>query len=99
MPKASGAVAERSEQRLRQPDQGYTSIPNPDLKPETSESLELGVRWRDVTLFGGDLRASANVFGSWYDDFIDQVQLAAISADDPAVFQFINLARSRDLGR
>jgi hemoglobin/transferrin/lactoferrin receptor protein len=71
------------------PIQGYTSIPNPDLKPETSEALELGVRWRDVTVFGADLRASANVFGSWYDDFIDQVQFGDFG--DPAVFQFINL--------
>jgi hemoglobin/transferrin/lactoferrin receptor protein len=52
---------------------GYTSIPNPDLRPETSEALELGVRWRDVQMFGGDLRASANVFASWYDDFIEQI--------------------------
>jgi hemoglobin/transferrin/lactoferrin receptor protein len=71
---------------------GYTSIPNPDLKPETSEALELGVRWRDVTMFGGDLRASANVFGSWYDDFIEQVQISgSFTPGDPAVFQYINL--------
>jgi hemoglobin/transferrin/lactoferrin receptor protein len=71
------------------PAQGYTSIPNPDLKPETSESLELGVRWREQTLFGADLRASANVFGSWYEDFIFQQQFGNFG--DPAVFQFINL--------
>ncbi len=71
---------------------GYTSLANPDLKPETSEALELGVRWRDVTLFGGDLRASANVFGSWYDDFIEQVQVSgSFTPMDPAVFQYINL--------
>jgi hemoglobin/transferrin/lactoferrin receptor protein len=70
--------------------QGYTSIPNPDLRPETSESLELGVRTRGVTLFGADLRATANVFGSWYDDFIDRVQFGNFG--DPAVFQFVNLA-------
>jgi hemoglobin/transferrin/lactoferrin receptor protein len=70
--------------------QGYTSIPNPDLRPETSESLELGLRTRDVTLFGADLRASANVFGSWYEDFIDRVQFGNFG--DPAVFQFVNLA-------
>ncbi len=71
------------------PIQGYTSIPNPDLKPETSEALELGVRWRDVTLLGADLRAQAGAFGSWYEDFIEQVQFGDFG--DPAVFQFINL--------
>jgi hemoglobin/transferrin/lactoferrin receptor protein len=71
---------------------GYTSIPNPDLKPETSEALELGVRWREVTLFGGDLRASANVFGSWYEDFIEQIQVSgSFTPLDPAVFQYVNL--------
>jgi hemoglobin/transferrin/lactoferrin receptor protein len=74
---------------------GYTSIANPDLKPETSEALELGVRWRDVSLFGGDLRASANVFGSWYDDFIDQVQISgSFTPLDPAVFQYVNLSQA-----
>ncbi|MCA8885701.1 MAG: TonB-dependent hemoglobin/transferrin/lactoferrin family receptor, partial [Hyphomonadaceae bacterium] len=72
---------------------GYTSVPNPDLRPETSEALELGVRWRNVTLFGGDLRASANVFGSWYEDFIDQIQVSGSFAPlDPAIFQYINFA-------
>ncbi len=71
---------------------GYVSIPNPDLSPETSEALELGVRWRNVTLFGGDLRASANVFGSWYDDFIEQIQVSgSFTPMDPAVYQYVNL--------
>lgn len=71
---------------------GYTSIPNPDLKPETSEALELGVRLRNVETFGGDLRASATAFGSWYDDFIEQVQVSgSFTPADPAVFQYINL--------
>jgi hemoglobin/transferrin/lactoferrin receptor protein len=74
------------------PVMGYTSIPNPDLGPETSEALELGVRWRDLTVFGGDLRASANLFGAWYDDFIEQMQVSgAFTPANPAVFQYINL--------
>jgi hemoglobin/transferrin/lactoferrin receptor protein len=78
---------------------GYTSIPNPDLKPETSEALELGVRWRDVTVLGGDLRASANVFGSWYDDFIELVQVSgSFTPVDPAVFQYVNLSSADILG-
>ncbi|MGQ0531232.1 MAG: TonB-dependent hemoglobin/transferrin/lactoferrin family receptor [Caulobacteraceae bacterium] len=78
---------------------GYTSIPNPDLAPETSEALELGVRWRDVTLFGGDLRASANVFGSWYDDFIELIQISgSFTPLDPAVFQYVNLSEAEIWG-
>lgn len=74
---------------------GYISIPNPNLTPETSEALELGVRWRDMQLFGADLRASATAFGSWYDDFIEQIQVSgSFTAMDPAVFQYINLSEA-----
>ncbi len=68
---------------------GYTSIPNPDLQPETSESLELGLRSRDTTLFGADLRAQGNAFMAQYEDFIDQVQFGNFG--DPAIFQWVNL--------
>src|SRR3972149_5620587 len=51
---------------------GYTSIPNPDLTPETSESAEVGIRFRDVSIAGAELRASATAFGAWYEDFIAQ---------------------------
>lgn len=74
---------------------GYISIPNPDLTPETSEALELGVRFRNMTLFGGDLRASATAFGSWYDDFIEQIQVSgSFTPGDPAVFQYVNLSEA-----
>lgn len=71
---------------------GYTSLPNPDLAPETSESAELGVRFRDVTIAGGDVRASATVFSSSYEAFIEQVQLSgSFTPMDPAIFQYINV--------
>lgn len=71
---------------------GYTSIPNPDLAPETSEAIELGIRFRRIDAIGAEWRASANVFSAWYDDFIDQVQVGGTFAPgDPAIFQFINL--------
>jgi len=74
---------------------GYVSVPNPDLGPETSEALELGVRFRNVSMFGGDLRASANVFGSWYDDFIEQIQVSgSFTPLDPAVYQYVNLTEA-----
>lgn len=68
---------------------GYTSIPNPNLKPETSQTYEGGVRIRNIEVAGGDLRAYLTAFTGTYEDFID---LAQISAGPPLiVFQNINL--------
>ncbi|MCX7359097.1 MAG: TonB-dependent receptor, partial [Alphaproteobacteria bacterium] len=69
---------------------GYTSIPNPNLRPETSESLELGIRSRNTTLFEADLRAQGNAFMGRYEDFIDQTQTGNFG--DPAIFQWVNLS-------
>ena len=70
------------------PVSNYQSISNPDLKPETSRTLEAGLRlrrdnWRlSVTGFTGD-----------YDDFIEQVQVGGnFSAASPAVYQYVNLS-------
>jgi hemoglobin/transferrin/lactoferrin receptor protein len=72
---------------------GYTSIPNPDLRPETSEALELGVRLRDLQFAGGALRASGAAFMADYGDFIEQVLVSgSFTPSDPAVFQFVNLS-------
>lgn len=67
---------------------GYTSIPNPDLRPETSESFEVGARYvgdiftLQVTGFRGD-----------YDNFISQqVIRGAFTPQDPAIFQFVNFS-------
>jgi len=71
---------------------GYTSIPNPDLRPETSEAVELGVRFRGVSLAGGDVRASVTGFAGRYEDFIEQRQVGgSFTPADPAVYQFVNL--------
>lgn len=71
---------------------GYTSLPNPDLGPEESESLELGVRFRGDNLAGAEWRASATAFGGWYDDFIEQAVVGgSFTPMDPAIFQFVNL--------
>jgi hemoglobin/transferrin/lactoferrin receptor protein len=70
---------------------GYTSIPNPDLRPETSESFEAGARYSgeifsfEVTGFRGD-----------YDNFISQqVVGGGFTPQNPAIFQFINFERAR----
>ena len=70
---------------------GYTSLPNPDLRPETSRSLEIGARLRDVRIGGGRLSAQLVGFRSEYEDFISQqVTSGAFTPADPAVFQFVN---------
>jgi hemoglobin/transferrin/lactoferrin receptor protein len=70
---------------------GYTSLPNPDLKPETSHSVEFGARVRDLGLLGGRLSGQAVVFKSEYEEFISQqVVSGSFTPADPAVFQWIN---------
>ena len=70
---------------------GYTSIPNPDLRPETSESFEVGARYvgdifsLQVTGFRGD-----------YDNFINQQVISgSFTPQNPAIFQFVNFAGAR----
>ncbi|HYD72876.1 MAG TPA: TonB-dependent hemoglobin/transferrin/lactoferrin family receptor [Candidatus Binatia bacterium] len=75
--------------------QFYTSIPNPNLRPETSETFEVGIRIRDVEVFGADVRASATAFTGDYEDFIEQVQVGgppfgAGSPGNLTQFQVIN---------
>ncbi len=48
----------------------YATSPNPDLKPETSIGVELGLRLRTSTLSG-----QFAVFDNRYKDFIDNVRL------------------------
>jgi hemoglobin/transferrin/lactoferrin receptor protein len=67
----------------------YRSIPNPDLEPETSSSIEGGAR-----LSGASWSASATAFSSRFRNFIDQVQISGnFTAADPATYQFINRGR------
>lgn len=73
---------------------GYTSLPNADLGPETSESYEIGVRF-------GDKRASLQLvaFQADYDDFISQqVVSGSFTPTDPAVFQFVNFDQTEIQG-
>lgn len=66
----------------------YKSISNPDLKPETSRTLEAGFRMRR-----GGWRVAVTGFTGEYDDFIEQVQVGgAFTPTNPAVYQYINLS-------
>ncbi|MGY6550284.1 MAG: TonB-dependent hemoglobin/transferrin/lactoferrin family receptor [Erythrobacter sp.] len=71
--------------------QGYTSIPNPDLRPETSASWEVGARY-----VGDTFSLQLAAFRGDYDDFIQQDVIAgSFLPADPAVFQFVNLESVR----
>jgi hemoglobin/transferrin/lactoferrin receptor protein len=66
---------------------GYTSAPNPNLKPETSDSFEAGIRYA-----ADGIKLSLTAFNADYDDFISQEQVSGnFRPGDPAVFQFVNL--------
>lgn len=65
---------------------GYTSIPNPDLRPETSESWELGARY-----IGAVFSLQVVGFKADYNNFISQqIVDGSFTPQDPAVFQFVN---------
>lgn len=73
---------------------GYTSIPNPDLGPERSESFEGGVRFSNDAI-----SLDVTAFRSRYKDFISQeVVDGSFTPADPAVYQFVNLDRVRVKG-
>ncbi|PIC00799.1 TonB-dependent hemoglobin/transferrin/lactoferrin family receptor [Caulobacter sp. X] len=66
----------------------YKSISNPDLKPETSRTLEGGIR-----LHRDRWRVALTGFTGEYDDFIEQVQVSGnFTAANPAVYQYVNLS-------
>lgn len=73
---------------------GYTAIPNPDLRPETSRGVELGSkfdgRW-------GSLAVA--VYDNRYEDFIDSLRMIGIDPNTGLrVFQSQNIARVRIRG-
>jgi hemoglobin/transferrin/lactoferrin receptor protein len=72
----------------------YRSIPNPDLKPETSRSIEGGVRLVDRH---GSIELVA--FRSRFRNFIEQIQIGgSFTAANPATFQYVNFARAKIRG-
>lgn len=66
---------------------GYTSEPNPDLEPETSETFEIGIRYTTDTI-----NLTLTGFKADYGNFISQEAISGTGTPfDPFVFQFINL--------
>lgn len=67
----------------------YRTIPNPNLKPETSKAIEGGLRFAGKHLF-----ASVSGFSGRYRNFISQETIGGTGTiADPQIFQYINLAR------
>jgi hemoglobin/transferrin/lactoferrin receptor protein len=73
---------------------GYTSAPNPDLSPETSDSFEAGIRYN-----ARGINLALAVFHADYDDFISQENVGGSGTPaDPTIFQFVNLDSVRVKG-
>lgn len=72
---------------------GYTAIPNPDLKPEKSKGLEVGLRGSsDIGWF------SVSAYSNRYRDFIESLAFVGMNDDGLMVFQSRNLSRVRIRG-
>lgn len=67
----------------------YTTIGNPNLKPETSDTIEVGVRGQNHRL-----RYSASAFSARYKDFIaGNILIENNPFPTPDIFQSVNLNR------
>lgn len=72
---------------------GYTSVPNPNLEPETSTSVELGARLTRADALNGVMDAQVVIFQADYEDFISQQQVGgAFTPANPAIYQFVNFS-------
>ncbi len=66
---------------------GYVSVPNPNLRPEASRSLEYGLKGRL-----GAFNYTAAYFDNRYDDFISQEKVGGSGTPmDPSIYQYTNL--------
>lgn len=69
----------------------YKTVPNPDLKPEKAQHVELGIKGE-----GENWRLEASAFHGRYRDFIlDNHRVGGRgTAEDPLVFQSVNTGRA-----
>jgi len=69
----------------------YRAIPNPDLKSESSDGIDLGLRWQ-----GLNSSARISVFHTRYEDFIEsKVRLGTDPVSGRVLFQSQNLEETR----
>lgn len=71
----------------------YLSLANPDLKPEESESFELGLRASGRV---GEMELS--VFSNRYDDFIESKRLNSDAPYTSGVTQYVNISEAKIKG-
>lgn len=69
---------------------GYTAIANPDLRPETSDGLEAGIRF-----VGDAVYAGLTGYHNRYDDFIESLHFVGVNDRGLMVYQSRNVARAR----
>lgn len=72
---------------------GYTAIPNPGLKPETSDGIELGIRFLTPAAY-----VSLSGYHNDYNDFIESSRWVGTNAQGLMVFQSQNIADARIQG-
>lgn len=72
----------------------YSQIANPNLKPETSNSYEIGLRGK-LALKGSNVRYSVAAFAGKYRNFIESVVLSGnYTLANPAINQYVNASRA-----
>ncbi len=69
---------------------GYTAIANPDLKPETSDGYELGLRYSGPAAY-----FSVAAYDNRYQDFIESFVFTGFNEQGLMVFQSQNVADAR----
>nr|MBP8097834.1 TonB-dependent receptor [Arenimonas sp.] len=78
---------------LNLPAFNYVALPNPDLKPERSHGLELGLR------FNGEFaKASLAFFDNRFEDLIESRANLGVNEDGQLVFQSVNRDSARIVG-
>jgi hemoglobin/transferrin/lactoferrin receptor protein len=66
----------------------YTALPNPDLKPESSDNREVGIRWTRGAAF-----AALSLYSNRYNDFIESLAFVGIQPGTGfTIFQSRNVA-------
>ncbi|MCP1575479.1 hemoglobin/transferrin/lactoferrin receptor protein [Herbaspirillum rubrisubalbicans] len=72
----------------------YRQVSNPDLKPETSNTVEVGLRGK-LAAGAGSLRYSAAAYKGNYRNFIDLVTVGGnLTVANPTIFQYRNAAKA-----
>ncbi|RAL20329.1 hypothetical protein DL240_17255 [Lujinxingia litoralis] len=73
---------------------GYVVRGNPELKPETSRSFQLGALWRPLE----QVDVEVNLFWNELDNLIGSTTSESAGADQALVFSYTNIARARTRG-